>query len=89
MYVEKRRPFKPDLNNATSSVTRWLDQRTLTIGGCITVRLTSCLTGLNSTNQVKLLLIQHKQEVSRTEILPLNLVLPGRLFPPYLPIYKK
>ena len=36
-------------------------QRTLVIGGSITVRLTSFLTGLNSTKQVQLMLIQHKQ----------------------------
>ena len=37
------------------------NQRTLTIGGSITVWLTSCLTGLDLTKQVKLLLIEHKQ----------------------------
>ena len=38
-------------------------QRTLTyfIRGNITVQLTSCLTGLDSTKQVNMLLIQHKQ----------------------------
>ena len=36
-------------------------QRTLTIWGSITVQLTSCLTGLDSTKQVKLMLIKHKQ----------------------------
>ena len=53
-------------------------QRTLTKGGSIIVQLT-CLTGLDLTNQVKLLQIQHskaaeskdnKHEVSRTLILP-------------------
>ena len=53
--------------------------RTLTIGGSICVRLTSCLTGLDKTEQVKLFLFniskaaeskQNKQEVSCTEILP-------------------
>ena len=36
-------------------------QRTLTIGGSITVWLTSYLTGVESTKQVKLILIQQKQ----------------------------
>ena len=36
-------------------------QRTLTIGGSITVSLTSCLTGLDLTIQVNLLFIQHKE----------------------------
>ena len=36
-------------------------QRTLTMGGSITVWPTSCLTGLDLTKQVNLLLIQHKQ----------------------------
>ena len=36
---------------------RLLVQRTLTIGGSITVWLTSCLTGLDLTKQVKLFLI--------------------------------
>ena len=36
-----------------------INQRTLTIGGSITLRLT-CLTGLDLTKGVKLLLIQHK-----------------------------
>ena len=36
-------------------------QRTLTIVESITVRLTSCLTGLDLTKQVKLLFIQHKE----------------------------
>ena len=38
-----------------------LGQRTLTVGGSITVQLTSCFTSLESTKQVKMLLIQHKQ----------------------------
>ena len=38
-----------------------LQQRTLTIGGNIIVRLTSCLTGLDLTKEVKLMLIKHKQ----------------------------
>ena len=37
------------------------NQRTLTIGGSITVWLNSFLTGLDLTQQVKLLFIQHKQ----------------------------
>ena len=37
-------------------------QRTLTLWGNITVRLTSCLTGLDLTKQVKVLFIQHKQK---------------------------
>ena len=39
------------------------DQKTLTyfVRGSITARLTSCLTGLDSTNQANMLLIQHKQ----------------------------
>ena len=54
-------------------------QRTITIGGGFTVRLTSSLTGLDLTNQVKLIVIQHskaaeskqnKQEVSRAVIRP-------------------
>ena len=36
-------------------------QRTLTIGESITVRLTSCLTSLDLTKQVKLLFVQHNQ----------------------------
>ena len=36
-------------------------QKALTIGRSITVRLTYCLTGLDLTEQVKLLFIQHKQ----------------------------
>ena len=36
-------------------------QRTLTIAGSITVQLTSCLTGLDSTKQVKLMVNQQKQ----------------------------
>ena len=64
----------------------WVEQRTLTIGGSITVRTTSCLTGLDLTRQVKLFFIQHeqsaeskqnKQEVSQTVILTLKLVLSG------------
>ena len=39
---------------------RWSNQRILTIGGSITVQLTSCLTGLDLTKQVKLELIQFK-----------------------------
>ena len=39
----------------------YIRQRTLTIEGSITVRLTSCLNGLNSTKQVKLMLIKHTQ----------------------------
>ena len=35
--------------------------RILTIGGSITVQLTSCLTGLDLTNQAKMLFIQQKQ----------------------------
>ena len=59
-----------------------LNQRTLTIGGCITEWLTSCLTGLDLTKQEKLLIIQHKQSswnrsVSLTLILPLKLVFSG------------
>ena len=56
------------------------EKRTLTIGGCTTVQLTSCLTVLDLAKQVKLLLIQHEQnkqnkhEVSYTVILPLQLV---------------
>ena len=41
--------------------THKFNQRTLTIEGSISVQLTSCLTGLELTKQVKLLLIQHKQ----------------------------
>ena len=37
-----------------------LDQRTLTIRESITVRMSSCLTGLDMTKQVKLLFIKHK-----------------------------
>ena len=36
-------------------------QRTLTIGGSITVQLTFSLTGLDSAKQLKLMLIHHKQ----------------------------
>ena len=36
-------------------------QRTLTIGGNITVQLTYCLTSLDLTKHVELLLIQHKK----------------------------
>ena len=38
--------------------------RTLTIGGSISVRLTSCFTGLDLTKQVKLLFMPHKQSSS-------------------------
>ena len=38
-----------------------LIQRPLTIWGSITVQLTSCLTGLDSTKKVNMFLIQHKQ----------------------------
>ena len=37
------------------------NQRTLNIGGSITERLTSCLTGLALTNEVKHLFISQKQ----------------------------
>jgi len=37
------------------------NQRTLTIGGSITVWLTSCLTGLDLTKQVNKLLNLHKK----------------------------
>ena len=41
---------------------QYLELRTLTIGGSVTVRLTSCLTGLDLTKQVKLLFtLIHKQ----------------------------
>ena len=62
------------------------DQRTLTIGGSITVWQTSCLTGLNSTKQVKPMLIQRKnkaakskrnKQVSQTVILALKLEFSG------------
>ena len=36
-------------------------QRTLAIVGSITLPLTSCLTGLDLTQQVNMLLIQHNQ----------------------------
>ena len=36
-------------------------KKTITLGGKITVWLTSCFTGLDLTKQVKLLLIQHKK----------------------------
>ena len=61
-------------------------QRTLTIWESINVQLTSCLTGLDSTKHIKLMLIQHKkaaeskqnkQEVSHTVILPIKLVFSG------------
>ena len=39
----------------------YLHQRTPTIGWSIAVQLTSCLTGLDLTEQVKLFFIQHKQ----------------------------
>ena len=48
----------PKLQQRTSL---YYNQRTLTIGGSITVLLTSCLTGLDLTQQVKLLLIKFKQ----------------------------
>ena len=38
-------------------------QGTLTIGGCISGRRTSCSTGLDSTKRANLLLIQHKQSI--------------------------
>ena len=59
------------------TIFRQLFQRTLTIRGSINVHLTSCLTGLEFSKQVKPMLIQHKlnkqnkQEVSCTVILPL------------------
>ena len=40
---------------------RGLSQRTLIIGGSISVWLTSCLTDLDSTKQANQLLIRHKQ----------------------------
>ena len=62
-------------------------QRKLAIVGSITVHLTSCLTGLDSTKQVKFLIIKHKkssliqtkknQEVSCIVKLPLKLVFSG------------
>ena len=52
-----------------------LHQKTLTIGESITVWLTSCLTGLDSTKQAKLVNRNKiKQEVNRTVILSLMLV---------------
>ena len=57
------------------------EQRTLNIGGSITVWLTTCLTGLYLTKQVNMLLInrskeakfkENKQEVSRTVTRPLK-----------------
>ena len=44
-----------------SATSRQIIQRTLAIGGSITVQLTSSLTGLDLRKQVKLMLIQHKQ----------------------------
>ena len=44
---------------------RWSSQRILTIGGSITVQLTSCLTGLDLTKQVKLELIQFKPNTNK------------------------
>ena len=38
-----------------------IDKSANTIGGSMTVWLTSCITGLDQTKQVKLMLIQHKQ----------------------------
>ena len=38
-------------------------QRTLNIGGSITVWLTFCLTGLDLTKPVKQLLIQHRKSI--------------------------
>ena len=63
----------------------WLKirQRIVTIGGSITVWLTSCLTGLDLNKQVKLFFIQiskaadsaqNKQDVSHTVILPIQFV---------------
>ena len=45
-----------------------LNQRTLTIGGSLTVQLTSCLTGSDLTKQVKLWLIQYKHILSMAYI---------------------
>ena len=62
------------------------NQRTLTIGGSITVWLNSCLTGLALTKLVNCCSFsiskaakstQKKQEVSRTVILPLKLAFFG------------
>ena len=46
--------------NALVAKVNCLDQRTLTIVGSMSVRLTSCLTGLDLTKQVKVF-IQNKQ----------------------------
>ena len=40
---------------------RVFTQRTLTIGGSIIVRLTSCLSSSDLTKQLNVLFIQHKQ----------------------------
>ena len=49
------------VNRGTPVVKRCLLHRTSTIGGSKTVQLTSALTGLSLTKQVKLLFIQHEQ----------------------------
>ena len=63
-----------------------LRQGTLTyfVRGRITVRLTSCLTGLDSTKQVNMLLIQHKRSVAEGHFYThgLNLTLRGALTKP-------
>ena len=63
-----------------------ISQRTLTyfVKGCITVQLTSCLTGLDSTKLVNLYLVQHKQsswiQTNKTG---------GQLYITYLPLRKQ
>ena len=74
------------LNGLSNLFCCWLGQRTLTIEGSINVWLTSCLTGMYLTIQVKLFLMQDKQ-ISRihqnnqlvihTVIHPVKLVFSG------------
>ena len=45
----------------SSTLARSIIQRTLTLGGSVTVQLTSCLTGYYMTKRVNMLLIKHNQ----------------------------
>ena len=62
------------LNPLPQEVRRWLVQRTLTVGGMITVQLVSSLKRLDLTNKENMLLFVYseavKLETSSTVILP-------------------
>ena len=84
--IEIKNTNRLDANLMTTAKAMKSDQRTLTIGGSIIVWQTSCLTGLNSTKQVKPMLIQRKnkaakskrnKQVSQTVILALKLEFSG------------